>query len=132
MPYKPSDTPDEGGNKAKETWYRRTSLSADTATELDMDHVRLSFFQLLWVYTFVGLNAHFLAVKNTLGLRICNWLNSIGLVKPLPVDYDELAAKFCLETTLAVHYYSRADKDSNLGNVAGFYFAGEPLNTICL
>jgi hypothetical protein len=95
------------------------SLSNENAEGLDMDHVYLSFPQLLWGYTFVGLNAHLLMVKNTTLLRLRVWLNKLGLVKPIPVDYDAFAAKMVLETSMACYYKSK------VGNIAAFFFPGK-------
>lgn len=100
------------------------SLSNENAEGLDMDHVYLSFPQLLWGYTFVGLNAHLLMVKNTTLLRLRVWLNKLGLVKPIPVDYDAFAAKMVLETSMACYYKSK------VGNIAAFFFPGKFLYII--
>ncbi len=96
------------------------SLSAEPAEGLDMDHVYLTFTQILWGYTFVGLNAHFLMLRNTFLLRLRVWLNKIGIVKPRPVDYDAFAATMCLETSMACYYRCKVD------DIAGFFFPHLP------
>lgn len=58
-------------------------------------------------------------VKNTALLRLRVWLNRLGFVKPLPVNYDAFAARMCLETSMACYYKSK------VGNIAGFFFPGE-------
>ena len=96
------------------------SLSDEVAEGLDMDHVYLSFPQLLWGYTFVGLNAHFLMVRNTTLLKLRVWLHKLGLIKPKVVDYDKFAAKMCLETSMACYYKCK------VGDIAGFFFPDLP------
>lgn len=96
------------------------SLSAEDAEGMDMDHVYLSFTQLLFAYTFVGANAGILAVVNTSLLRLRTWLYKRGIIKPKPVDYDALAARLCLESSLACYYKSKVD------NEAGFFFPHLP------
>ena len=102
------------------------SLSNETAKELDMDHVYLTYPELLWAYCFIGPNAYFLWLKGVLILALRVKLQKIGLIKPKPFDPAEIVGRLCLEGTLAVHYYARADKDSELGNIAGFFFHSFP------
>ena len=52
------------------------------------------------------------------GLR--TWLYKRGIIKPKPVDYDALAARLCLESSLACYYKSKVD------NEAGFFFPHLP------
>ena len=101
-------------------------LSEKKADNLNMDHVYLTFPQLLWAYTFVGPNAYYLWLKGLLGLWIRIKLNEMGLLKAIPHDPNEVVGRLCLEGTLAVHYYARTDKDSNLGDIAGFFFRDFP------
>lgn len=41
-------------------------------------------------------------------------------------DIEGLIATFCLEQTLVINYFAKTKKDSQLGNVAGFFFADFP------
>ena len=101
-------------------------LSDEKADDLDMDHVYLTFPQLLWAYTFIGPNAYFLWHKGLLGLWIRVKLNKMGLLKAIPHDPAEVVGRLCLEGTLAVHFYARTDADSDLGDIAGFFFRDFP------
>ena len=102
------------------------SLSFETAAELDMDHVYLTFPELLWAYCFIGPNAYFLWLKGVFILAIRVKLQKMGLIKPKPFDPAEIVGRLLLEGTLAVHYYARTDKDSDMGNIAGFFFQSFP------
>merc|ERR1712038_1504659 len=51
-------------------------------------------------------------------------LVKLGLTKkPEPEDLEGLIATFCLEQTQVINYFARTKKDSELGNIAGFFFA---------
>ena len=61
--------------------------------------------------------------RRTIVLRIRQFLWKRGLIKPSDCDYEALCATLLLEQTQAIHYYAKTDKDSELGNIAGFFFA---------
>jgi hypothetical protein len=95
------------------------------ADVLDMDHIYVNYFQLLWAFTFVGPCSYLLWKKGVTFLRLRVFLAKIGLVKKKPVDLEALVGKLVLEQSQAIHYFAKTKKDSKLGNVAGFFFAGK-------
>lgn len=101
-------------------------LSDEKAKELDMDHIYITFFQMLWAYTFIGPFSFFLWKKGTTILAIRDYLHKRGIIKPKPFDIEELVAKLCLEQTQAIHFYAKTKPDSDRGNIAGFFFANFP------
>jgi len=54
-----------------------------------------------------------------------SFLNKIGLLKMMPVDYEALVGTLVLEQSQAIHYFARTSEKSELGNIAGFFFAGK-------
>ena len=92
---------------------------------LNMDHIYINYFQLLWAFTFVGPFSYLLWTKGVALLRLRVYLAKIGLIKKKPVDLEALVGKLMLEQSQAIHYFAKTKKDSNLGNVAGFFFAGK-------
>eukprot|EP00558_Chaetoceros_sp_UNC1202_P003828 CAMPEP_0197238454 /NCGR_PEP_ID=MMETSP1429-20130617/4929_1 /TAXON_ID=49237 /ORGANISM="Chaetoceros sp., Strain UNC1202" /LENGTH=551 /DNA_ID=CAMNT_0042697609 /DNA_START=33 /DNA_END=1689 /DNA_ORIENTATION=+ len=103
-----------------------SALQKDKASRLDMDHVYLSFSEVLWAFTFIGPASFLYWKQGTTRLRIRAYLAKVGIIKKKPVDLNELAAKIVLEQSQVIHYYARTDKDSKLGNIAGFFFADFP------
>ncbi|KAL7491472.1 hypothetical protein ACHAWT_001019, partial [Skeletonema menzelii] len=95
----------------------------EAADELNMDHVYVSFFDFLWGYTFIGPFSVLLWKRRTIVLRIRQFLWKRGLIKPSDCDYEALCATLLLEQTQAIHYCAKTDKDSERGNIAGFFFA---------
>eukprot|EP00568_Trieres_chinensis_P006719 CAMPEP_0183295256 /NCGR_PEP_ID=MMETSP0160_2-20130417/3284_1 /TAXON_ID=2839 ORGANISM="Odontella Sinensis, Strain Grunow 1884" /NCGR_SAMPLE_ID=MMETSP0160_2 /ASSEMBLY_ACC=CAM_ASM_000250 /LENGTH=401 /DNA_ID=CAMNT_0025456711 /DNA_START=353 /DNA_END=1558 /DNA_ORIENTATION=+ len=102
------------------------SLATDKAIELDMDHVYVNYFDFLWAYCLIGPNAYLLWLWGVLSLWVRVKLHKMGLIRPKPFDPAEIVGKLCLEGTLAVHYYARTDSDSELGDIAGFFFQDFP------
>mmetsp|Transcript_22443 Transcript_22443/g.35218 ORF Transcript_22443/g.35218 Transcript_22443/m.35218 type:complete len:509 (+) Transcript_22443:65-1591(+) len=98
----------------------------EVADELDMDHVYVSFFDFLWAFTFIGPFSYLLWKHGTIVLRIRQFLWKRGLIKPEECDYEAMCATLLLEQTQAIHYYARTDEGSELGNIAGFFFANFP------
>jgi len=92
------------------------------ASRLDMDHVYISFFQLLWAFIFVGPMSLFLWKKNVAWLRIQTFLFKKGLIKRKPVDIEALIGKLLLEQSQAIHFFTKTKQS----NIAGFYFADFP------
>ena len=95
------------------------------ADVLDMDHIYVNYFQLLWAFTFVGPFSYLLWKKGVTMLRLRVFLAKIGMVKKKPVDLEALVGKLVLEQSQAIHYFATTKKDSKLGNIAGFFFAGK-------
>lgn len=98
----------------------------EQAEELDMDHIYIDFSDFLWGFTFIGPFSYLLWKFRLYALRIRVFLARKMIIKPLPVDYEEICATLLLEQTQAVHYYARTKEGSELGNVAGFFFANFP------
>jgi len=90
-----------------------------------MDHIYLTYPQVLWAFTFVGPFSYILWKWQTSLLRLRVFLNKIGLIKKKAVDLEALVGKLVLEQSQAIHYFARTAKGSKLGNIAGFFFAGE-------
>ena len=86
----------------------------------------VSFFDFLWAFTFIGPFSYLLWKRRTFVLRIRQFLWKRGIIKPSDCDYEALCATLLLEQTQAIHYYAKTDKDSELGNIAGFFFANFP------
>ena len=93
------------------------------ADALNMDHIYVNYFQLLWAFTFVGPCSYLLWKKGVTLLRLRVFFAKIGLVKKKPVDLEALVGKLLFEQSQAIHYFAKTKKDSKLGNVAGFFFA---------
>ena len=91
----------------------------------NMDHIHISFFQLLWAYTFVGPCSYALWKINTkiLKLRVI-LVEKLGLLKMKSVDYEALVGSLLLEQSQAIHYFVKTKKNSHHGNIAGFVFTG--------
>ncbi len=95
------------------------------ADELHMDHICVTYFQLLWAIVFVGSFATLLYLKNVTLLRLRVFLAKYNLIKKNPADLEALVGKLLLDQSLAIHYLARTKKDSDLGNIAGFLFPGK-------
>ena len=103
----------------------RASLMKPKANVLDMDHIYLTYFQLLWAFTFVGPCSMFLWKKGVKLLKLRVFLvEKIGHLKIKPVDYDALVGKIVLEQSQAIHYFAKTEKGSKLGNIAVFFLCG--------
>jgi hypothetical protein len=85
----------------------------------------IPFFDFLWAYTFVGPCSYILYKYGTIMLRIRQFLFRRGLIKPMDCDYDAMCTTLLLETSQVIHYYA-STKGSELGNIAGFFFANFP------
>jgi hypothetical protein len=96
------------------------------AEKLDMDHVYISYTQLLWAMIFVGPMSFFLWKKNIAWLRIRTFLSSKGLIKVKDFDIEALIGKLVLEQSQAIHYFAKTKQNSKMGNIAGFFFADFP------
>ena len=94
------------------------------ADVLDMDHLYLSFTNFLWAFTFIGPFSYLLWGRSVFMLRLRVFLEKKGIIKMKPVDYEKVVGKLCLEQSQAIHYFARTEKQSKLGNIAGFFFTG--------
>jgi len=105
---------------------KREHLSNEKAKDLDMDHVYLTFSQYLWAELRIGLNVIIFAIKGISTLWVRTKLLKYGLIRPKPRNPSEIVGRLLLEGTLAIHYYARTDDDSELGDIAGFFFRDFP------
>ncbi len=99
--------------------FKQQTADKERAAALDMDHIYLSFPQVLWAFTFVGPFSYLLWRKNTILLQLRIFLVKIGLLKKKEVDLEALVGKLVLEQSQAIHYFAKSE------NVAGFFFTGE-------
>ena len=107
------------------------------AEELNMDHVYLSYFQLLWAFIFVGPLSYLLWKKAIFMLKLRIFLANVGVSKVAPVDMDALVGKIVLEQSQVIHYVSQTNieikkKKTTLGSenndeetIATFIFPGK-------
>jgi hypothetical protein len=65
--------------------------------------------------------------KGTFVLRLREFLIKRGLLKFKECkDMEALVGKMCLELSQVINYFAKTKKDSELGNIAGFFFANFP------
>ena len=102
-----------------------SAKKSSTVPSLDMDHVYVNFFQLLWAFTFVAPFTHILWRKNVAWLRIRIFLVKLGILKKEPVDLEVLAGKLVLEQSHVIHYFALSKKSGKLGNIAVFSFSSK-------
>jgi hypothetical protein len=97
------------------------------AAELDMDHVHINPFQLLWAFTFVGPFSYLLWKKASILLKLRIFLVERGVLSKKPVDLGKLVGKLVLEQSQVVHYVGRVKKTRTRkqGSIAGFFFPGK-------
>lgn len=114
-----------GQNLGKYAKHMKDKLKDGKAAKLDMDHVYISYFELLWAMTWIGPFSYMYWKQGTIKLRIRVYLVKKGLLKKKEVDLSVLVAKIVLEQSHVVHYYARTENESRskLGNVACFFFA---------
>ena len=82
---------------------------SNAATELNMDHIYVSYFQLLWAFIFIGPFSYFLWKKASLMLKLRLFLVKAGVSKVASVDMDALVGKIVLEQSQVIHYVSRTN-----------------------
>lgn len=90
-----------------------------------MDHIYVTYFQFLWSLIFVGTFARLLVFKGITQLRLRLLFVKHGLVEKKPVDLEAIVGKLLLEQSQAIHYLAKTNKDSELGNIAEFFFVGK-------
>ena len=102
------------------------------ATELNMDHVYMSFFQLLWAFIFVGSLSYLQWKKAIYMLKLRIFLIKVGVSKVALVDMNALVGKIVLEQSQVIHYVSqnKTTRKIALGrsdneNVGTFIFPGK-------
>ena len=103
----------------------RSTKKSSAVPSLDMDHIYVNFFQLLWAFTFVAPFTVILWRKNVAWLRIRIFLVKLGVLKKKSVDLEVLAGKLVLEQSQVIHYFAQSKKSSKLGKIACFSFSGE-------
>lgn len=89
------------------------STSNSSASGYGMDHVYLSFSQLLWAYTFVGLASYFKAMRGICILRLRKALHRMGLIDIKPFDKETLVGKLVLEQTQVINFTSMSLQGNN-------------------
>ena len=112
----------ENYNSKREDMKRRRA-----ASDLDMDHVYVSYLQLLWAFTFVGPFSYLLWKKATFFLKWRIYLVRVGLLeKKTVVDYDSLVCKIILEQSQVIHYVGQSrrmnEKNGEMCSMAEFCF----------
>lgn len=113
--------------RAKAIPYMGVLEGNQKAEELNMDHDYIRFLDFLWGFIFIGPMSYYLWAKGTTILRIRDWLNKKGIWKIKECeDMEGLIAIFCLEQTQVINYFAKTKEGSELGNIAGFFFADFP------
>jgi len=109
------------------------TTAEDTATDEEtsdgnytfgMDHMYLSFQQLLWAYTFVGLASYWKAITGIGKLYVRKLLLQLGWIEMEPFDAREVVAKLVLEQSQVIQYKSLTRHDD--GAYAAFHFVNFP------
>lgn len=103
------------------------SMGEEKAEELDMDHVYIRFLDFLWGLFFIGPNSYILWKKGTLILKLRQFLIKHGIMKLKECeDMDLLIGTLLLEQSQVINYFAKTKEGSELGNIAGFFFADFP------
>ena len=103
------------------------SMEDQQAEELDMDHVYIRFQDFLWGYIFIGPMSFFLWKKGTVILKLRQFLIKHGIIKYKECDdMESLIGFLVLEQSQVINYFARTKEGSELGNIAGFFFADFP------
>lgn len=89
-----------------------------------MDHMYLSFQQLLWAYTFVGLATYWKAITGIGKLYIRKSLLQLGWIQIEPFDAREVVAKLVLEQSQVIQYKALTRYDDE--TYAAFQFVNFP------
>jgi hypothetical protein len=102
-------------------------MEGHAADELDMDHVYIRFLDFLWGSLFIGPMSLFLWKKGTYILKLRQFLIKHNIIKLKECeDMDLLIGTLILEQSQVINYFAKTKKGSELGNVAGFFFADFP------
>ena len=113
--------------RAKAVPFLGAMSGEEKAEELNMDHVYIRYLDFLWGFIFIGPMSYILWLKGTSVLRFRIFAIKCGFMKLKECeDMAGLIATFCLEQTQVINYFARTKKDSELGNIAGFFFADFP------
>lgn len=105
------------------TAHRR--LSDQHSTDLDMDHVYVSFTDFLWAYYFIAPNAALLWILGIGRLVTRQALCRVGLLAPPVHDEKRLVGQLILESAEAIHYSCQRCIDGD--PVATFMWLDIPL-----
>lgn len=113
--------------RAKAVPFLGAMSGEEKAAELNMDHVYIRYLDFLWGFIFIGPMSYILWLKGTSVLRFRIFAIKCGFMKLKECeDMAGLIATFCLEQTQVINYFAKTKKDSELGNIAGFFFADFP------
>ena len=103
------------------------SMEERKAEELDMDHVYIRFLDFLWGLTFIGPMSYFLWKKGTTILKLRQFLIKHKIIKLKECDdMASLIGTLILEQSQVINYFAKTKKESELGNIAGFFFPDFP------
>jgi len=113
--------------RAKPIAFNGIAEGDETAEELNMDHIYIKFMDFLWGSLAIGPSAYFLWLKGTAILRARQWLIKRGFMKLKECDdLEALIGTLCLEQSQVINYFAKTKKGSEIGNIAGFFFADFP------
>ena len=113
--------------RAKAVPYLGVLKGEDRAEKLDMDHVHIRFNDFLWCFVFIWPFSMLLWMKGTFVMRLRIWLIKLGILKFKECeDIEALVGKMCLELSQVINYFAKTKEESELGNIAGFFFADFP------
>jgi hypothetical protein len=107
-----------------------SSSKKQRAKVLDMDHIYVNYFQLLWAFTFIGPFSYLLWKKAIILLKLRVFLvEKVKIFKKKSVDLDKLVGKLVLEQSQVIHYVGRGavniiKKDEQFSTIACFFFPG--------
>ena len=113
--------------RAKALPYLGIMEGEDHSERLDMDHIHIRFLDFLWGFVFIGPFSMLLWKKGTFVMRLRIWLIKLGILKIKQCeDVEALVGKLCLEQCQVINYFAKTKMGSELGNIAGFFFADFP------
>jgi hypothetical protein len=101
----------------RESKSNRNALPSLTRASLNMDYLRISYFQFLWGMLFIFPNAVILGCKGVGLLLIRRWLMKNGLSRLVSLkshSVEATAAELILETAL-VTYFASLNDDKSIG-----------------
>jgi len=112
--------------KVKAIPFQGLGETTETAAELDMDHTYIRFPDFLWGFIFIVPMSYILWKKGTLWLSFRQYLVKKGIIKVKKPNLEALIATLCLEQSQVINYFAKTKKGSEIGNIAGFFFADFP------
>ena len=113
--------------RAKALPYLDIMEGEERSERLDMDHIHIRFLDFLWGFVFIGPFSMLLWKKGTFVMQFRIWLINLGILKLKQCDdMEALVGKMCLEFSQVINYFAKTKSDSELGNIAGFFFTNFP------